>query len=78
MSATTIDRPTFVERRNPTTSASQPRHERRQFSNSYQELSPEAAELANAIDQYKLRHLRRVINYEEMLSLVKSLGYARG
>ncbi|MEM9657842.1 MAG: hypothetical protein AAF961_05720, partial [Planctomycetota bacterium] len=35
--------------------------ERRQFTNSHSELSPEAAELARAIDHYKLRHRRRFI-----------------
>lgn len=49
--------------------------ERRQFCNSYQEVSPDAAELATAIDSYKLQHRRRFINYEEMLSVITSLGY---
>ena len=39
--------------------------------------SPEAAELARAIDTYKLSHRRRFINFEEMLAIVKSLGYRR-
>ena len=63
----------FVDRRaNP---GSAPGVERRQFTNSYGELSPETQELANAIDQYKLRHRRRFITYDEMLSVIKSLGY---
>jgi hypothetical protein len=45
--------------------------------NSHSELSPEAAELAGAIDSYKLSHRRRFINFEEMLSIFKSLGYRR-
>ncbi len=49
--------------------------ERRQFTNSYSELSTEAAELAGAIDSYKLQHRRRYINYEEMLSVITSLAY---
>ena len=36
-----------------------------------------AQELARAIDGYKLRHRRRFITYEEMLSVIKSLGYQR-
>ena len=44
---------------------------------SHDMLSPEAAELATAIDQYKLQHRRRFINFEEMLSIVKSLGYQK-
>lgn len=51
--------------------------ERRQFTNSHEGLSDEAAELARAIDSYKARHRRRFINYEEMLGVVKSLGYQR-
>lgn len=51
--------------------------ERRQFTNSHDGLSDEAAELARAIDSYKARHRRRFINYEEMLGVVKSLGYSR-
>lgn len=54
-----------------------PGRERRQFSNSYEELSDDAAELARAIDAYKLRNRRRFISYEEMLAVVKQLGYAR-
>ena len=72
----------FVDRRNgsgpgPVQSIAQPR-ERRQFTNTHQELSQEARELAQAIDGYKLMHRRRFITYEEMLSVVKSLGYKRG
>ena len=33
------------------------------------------ATLAVAIDEYKLVHRRRFITYEEMLCVVKSLGY---
>jgi hypothetical protein len=66
--------PGFVDRRaNPPGNA--PGVERRQFSNSYGELSPETQELASAIDQYKLRHRRRFITYDEMLAVIKSLGY---
>ena len=49
--------------------------ERRQFTNSHDGLSPDAAELARAIDGYKLHHRRRFITYEEMLSVIVSLGY---
>ena len=63
----------FVERRqNP---GSPPGVERRQFSNTYGELSPESRELATAIDQYKLMHRRRFITYDEMLAVIESLGY---
>ena len=68
----------FVDRRNyaaPPTNL--PHRERRQFTNSHEELSPEARDLAQAIDSYKLIHRRRFITYEEMLAVVKSLGYKR-
>jgi hypothetical protein len=74
-----VDFPThsFVERREHGTREHLPVGERRQFANSHEELSPEAAELARAIDEYKLRHRRRFITYEETLGVVKSLGYHR-
>ncbi len=67
----------FVDRRKYDVSLGPPAFERRQFANSHDELSKEARELALAIDGYKLRHRRRFITYEEMLSVVKSLGYHR-
>jgi HD-like signal output (HDOD) protein len=69
--------PSLVERRNIRTGNSPSGRERRQFSNSHQELSADAAELAGAIDQYKLQHRRRFINFEEMLAIFKTLGYSR-
>lgn len=67
----------FVDRRDYANTGMAPMGERRQFSNSHSELSPEARELATAIDRYKLHHRRRFINYEEMLMVVKSLGYSK-
>jgi hypothetical protein len=67
----------FVDRRNPVAIDGMPICERRQFANSHEELSPDAAELARAIDQYKLFHRRRFITFEEMLGVIKSLGYSR-
>ena len=69
--------PVFVDRRHSSAVEEMQICERRQFSNSYEELSPEAAELARAIDQYKLFHRRRFITFEEMLGVIKSLGYSR-
>ncbi len=66
----------FIDRRSESGSGT-PGRERRQFTNSHGGLSDEAAELASAIDSYKARHRRRFINYEEMLNVVKSLGYSR-
>jgi hypothetical protein len=65
----------FVDRRSRESHVAPPVRERRQFSNSYEDLSPEAAELAVAIDSYKLRHRRRFITHEETLAVVRSLGY---
>ena len=65
----------FLDRRSYDVSQRTPAVERRQFADSYEELSPEAQELGRAVDEYKLRHRRRFITYEETLALVKSLGY---
>ena len=76
MSATVfVPNDTFVDRRAGGGFDDAPGRERRQFANSHDELSPEAAELARAIDGYKLQHRRRFITFEEMLAVIKSLGY---
>ena len=75
MSQMTDNTDNFLERRS--SSGQAPGVERRQFANSHEDLSPEAKELASAIDQYKLHHRRRFITYEEMLAVIKSLGYHR-
>jgi hypothetical protein len=67
----------FVDRRNYSQQSGAATRERRQFTNSHDELSPDARELAQAIDSYKLMHRRRFITYEEMLAVMKSLGYRR-
>lgn len=69
--------PAFVERRSNQPFSPNPTRERRQFSNSHDGLSPAAKELAQAIDGYKLRHRRRFITFEEMLHVVKQLGYSK-
>ena len=77
MSASATASPgSFVDRRGPLQVNEQLPFERRQFANSYEELSPEAAELARAIDGYKVQH-RRFITFKEMLAVIKSLGYSR-
>jgi hypothetical protein len=78
MSATMyLPQDTFVDRRSGASLDDQPARERRQFANSHDELTPDAAELAIAIDGYKLQHRRRFITFEEMLAVIKSLGYHR-
>lgn len=65
----------FIDRRS--SSGSTNGIERRQFGNSHNMLSPDARELAEAIDAYKLQHRRRYITYEEMLQVIQSLGYQK-
>jgi hypothetical protein len=77
MSMVTTADATFVERRSYDPGVGRPARERRQFANSHEELSDEARALALAIDEYKLVHRRRFITYEEMLGVVKSLGYRK-
>lgn len=69
--------PPFVDRRDPNIQRSAPGLERRQFADARENLSPDAAELGAAIDQYKLVNRRRYISYEEMLAVIKSLGYSK-
>jgi hypothetical protein len=73
----TVSTGSFIDRRGPLQVHEELSLERRQFANTYEELSPDAAELARAIDSYKVQHRRRFITFEEMLAVMKSLGYAR-
>jgi hypothetical protein len=66
----------FLDRRSGTKRNS-PGLERRQFSDGHSNLSREAAELGRAIDNYKFENRRRYISYEEMLTVIKSLGYRK-
>lgn len=66
----------FVERRKTRRGGDQGR-ERRQFGSSYHDLSPDAREIALAIDGYKAKHRRRYVTFEEMLSVIHELGYQR-
>ncbi|RMF95046.1 MAG: hypothetical protein D6741_12065 [Planctomycetota bacterium] len=67
--------PVFVDRRKNVGGTAPGGRERRQFADSHEGLSPEARELAMAIDSYKATHHRRFITYEEMLQVIRSLGY---
>ncbi|MCH2182253.1 MAG: hypothetical protein MK108_09635 [Mariniblastus sp.] len=69
--------PAYVDRRNSAVPLNYGGHERRQFRDSHSELSDEAAELGRALDHYKLTHHRRFINHEEMLEVIRSLGYQK-
>lgn len=77
LASPTVATDAFVDRRGVTPAGNEPVFERRQFANTYEELSPAAAELARAIDGYKMQHRRRFITFEEMLSVIKSLGYSK-
>lgn len=65
---------TFLDRRQSDDGHPEGR-ERRQFRDSHSLLNPDAQELAEAIDQYKLLHRRRFITYEELYNVMVSLGY---
>ncbi|MFN3193410.1 MAG: hypothetical protein ACE361_23055 [Aureliella sp.] len=67
--------PGFVDRRS--SGGAGPGVERRQFTNSHNSLSPDARELAEAIDSYKIKNCRRYITFEEMLNVIQDLGYAK-
>lgn len=67
----------FHDRRDQSLVAAPPGVERRQFGNSHEGLSPPAKELALAIDEYKIRHRRRFITFEEMLQVIQTLGYRK-
>jgi hypothetical protein len=67
----------FVDRRNYDDGDQHPSRERRQFANTHDDLSPNAREIALAIDEFKLTHRRRFITYEEMLTVITELGYRK-
>lgn len=63
----------FVDRRQQPGTGE--RGERRQFGNSYHNLSPEGQQLAEAIDAYKVDNHRRYITTDELLGVLGRLGY---
>ena len=65
----------FVDRRQQ--SGSGDHGERRQFGNSYHNLSAEGKKLAEAIDSYKIEHHRRYITTDELLGVLGRLGYKK-
>lgn len=67
----------FIDRRQHNLDSSFTGREHRQFVDSYDGLTADARELAEAVDGYKLRHRRRFISYEELLDVVRGLGYRR-
>ncbi|MCA9040472.1 MAG: hypothetical protein KDA65_09010 [Planctomycetaceae bacterium] len=65
----------FVDRRQQDSETRRPSTERRQFQDSRTYANQDVQELAEAVDQYKMRHRRRFITFEELFEVVKSLGY---
>ena len=51
--------------------------ERRQFGSTHLELSDDGRELALAIDAYKVENHRRYLTCDELLVVIKLLGYRR-
>jgi hypothetical protein len=68
--------PNFVDRRQ-TAGMRKDGGERRQFVDSRRTFRPEVIELAEAVDQYKLRHRRRFITFEELYDVIAELGYQK-
>jgi hypothetical protein len=68
--------PSFVDRRKKQQNVGA--NERRQFGSSHHGLSEAGRELAVAIDQYKLQNHRRYITCDEMLHVLRQLGYQKG
>ena len=72
---------TFIDRRSYDMSGRSPAFERRQFTNSYEGLSPEALDLARAIDGYKLlsppplHHLRGNAVGDQVVGLPAAVGW---
>ena len=69
-----VTEPGFVDRRHSDTGAAYT-GERRQFRDGQRHSRPDVAELANAVDDYKISHCRRFITFEELLDVMLSLGY---
>ena len=65
----------FVERRQRDAGAAPSGSERRQFRDGDRSSRPEVAELASAVDDYKVAHRRRFITFEELFDVMASLGY---
>ncbi len=69
------DSRSFVDRRAGSDGGRDAGPERRQFTASVNATRPEVAELSEAVDQYKLRHRRRFVTFEELFDVMAKLGY---
>lgn len=76
MQAGTEQKPvSFIDRRNSAAVDGSARPERRQFRDGGQSGNPDVVELADAVDQYKVRHRRRFITFDELYDVIVELGY---
>jgi hypothetical protein len=66
--------PEFQDRR-ITDQGGEAGRERRQFRDGNRSARPEVAELANAVDDYKISNHRRFITFEELFDVMQGLGY---
>ena len=67
----------FVDRRAEDAGSREAGPERRQFRSTGDDWRPEVAELAQAVDAYKLRHRRRFITFDELYGVICELGYSK-
>ncbi len=78
MQPVTEQKPTaFVDRRRTAGGSRPDGPERRQFRDGRASSRAEVEELAQAIDQYKLRHRRRFITFDELYDVLLDLGYRK-
>ena len=67
----------FVDRRPASSRYEEAGIERRQFPNTGGEQTGEGAELSRAIDLFKFKKQKKKITIEELLVVMKSLGYSK-
>jgi hypothetical protein len=75
LNATQPMEPPFVDRRGAGARTRGQGPERRQFSATVDTANSDVAELAAAVDRYKLEHRRRFITFDELHAVITSLGY---
>ncbi len=72
-----VEKAQFVDRRRRDDDGPDHGLERRQFRDGNRSERPEVAELADAVDKYKITHRRRFITFEELFDVMQSLGYRK-
>jgi hypothetical protein len=66
----------YVDRRHAAAGLNGER-EPRSFDDAFRSYRPEVTELAEAVDQYKLRHRRRFLTFDELYDVLAELGYSK-